>query len=104
VCLDRRVRRCPRAGLVDGEHEPPDDEQAGDRHPRLPIEALNARDVAGVARHFSDEVEFRNALGGCSLGGREALAGSSEIRGTAIFEVRDGRITAFEISPERLRR
>jgi hypothetical protein len=32
------------------------------------------------------------------------LVGSSEIRGTAIFEVRDDKIAAFELTSELLRR
>jgi SnoaL-like domain len=109
---------------------------------RLFIEALNARDAEGLATLVSDEVEFRNAAGGRSLHGREALerivragrdahltlvrqgleesvatdgpvhiavpvlelVGSSEIRGTAIFEVSDDKITAFEVSSGLLRR
>lgn len=108
---------------------------------RLFIEALNARDVAGLASLVSDDVEFRNATGGRSLRGRDALdslvraakaarlslvrrdgeevsvedgtvrvivpvielVGSAEIHGTALFEVGDDRITAFEVSSELLR-
>jgi hypothetical protein len=32
------------------------------------------------------------------------LVGGAEIEGTAIFEVRDGKITAFEVTSELLRR
>jgi hypothetical protein len=101
---------------------------------RLFIEALNARDVDGLARLVSDDVEFRRA-GGPVLRGRQALErivraaadaklrlsrrdaeavaagegcvivtvpvveliGSSEVDGTAIFEVTDDRITGFEV-------
>jgi hypothetical protein len=109
---------------------------------RLFIEALNARDVDGLMSLVSDEVEFRNAFGGRSLRGRDAVerlvraaadanlsfvrrgdpeitvrggtvrievpvveqVGGSEIVGTAIFEVQDGSITAFQVSSELLRR
>jgi hypothetical protein len=40
---------------------------------RLFLEDLNARDVDGLATLVSDDVEFRNASGGRSLHGREAL-------------------------------
>jgi ketosteroid isomerase-like protein len=109
---------------------------------RLFIEALNARDVDGMAALVSDDVVFRNPVGGCSLRGRDAverlvraasearitlarrdgeevrqadgvvtvavpvveLVGGAEIEGTATFEVRDGQITAFEVTSELLRR
>jgi ketosteroid isomerase-like protein len=109
---------------------------------RLFIEALNARDVDGLGALVSDDVEFRNASGGRSLRGREALerivraaadarlslvrrdgeeilardgvvrisvpvvemVGGAEVHGAAIFEVRDDKITAFEVSSELLRR
>jgi ketosteroid isomerase-like protein len=109
---------------------------------RLFIEALNARDVYGMAALVSDDVVFRNPIGGRSLRGREAverlvragsearirlarrdgeevrqadgvvtvavpvveLVGGAEIEGTATFEVRDGQITAFEVTSELLRR
>ncbi|MGO9489670.1 MAG: nuclear transport factor 2 family protein [Solirubrobacteraceae bacterium] len=109
---------------------------------RLFIEALNARDLDGLATLVSEDVEFRNRLDGRDLHGRHGLEavvhaaeqahlrlarldgeevtaleggtlimvpvleviGSSEIRGHAIFEVRDGKIAAFELSSEHLRR
>ncbi|HEY4427587.1 MAG TPA: nuclear transport factor 2 family protein [Solirubrobacteraceae bacterium] len=109
---------------------------------RLFIEALNARDVDGLAHLVSDDVEFRNPAGGRSLRGREALerivraakearvrlvrrdgedvsvddgvvrvrvpliemVGGSEVDATAVFDVRDERISAFEVSSELLRR
>jgi ketosteroid isomerase-like protein len=109
---------------------------------RLFIEALNARDVDGLATLVSDEVVFRNPMGGRHLRGREAverivraaadarltlarrdgeevrpadgvlriavpvveLVGGAEVEGTAIFEVRDGKVTAFEVTSELLRR
>jgi hypothetical protein len=109
---------------------------------RLFIEALNARDVEGLAALVDDDVEFRNPMDGRSLCGREALerivraaadarlrlvrregeevrvgegvmrvavpvielVGSSEIEGTAVFELRGGRITGFEVTSELLRR
>jgi ketosteroid isomerase-like protein len=40
---------------------------------RLFIEALNARDVDGMAELVSDDVVFRNPIGGRSLRGREAI-------------------------------
>jgi hypothetical protein len=109
---------------------------------RLFVEALNARDVEGLAGIVSEEVEFRNAFGGRTLRGREAverivraatdarlslvrtgaeevtraggvarvrvpvleLVGGAEIEGQATFEVREGRITAFEVTSELLAR
>jgi hypothetical protein len=109
---------------------------------RLFIEALNARDLDGLEALVGDDVEFRNASGGRSLRGREALerivraaaearlrlvrrdgegvtshdavvriavpviemVGGAEVQGTATFEVRDEKITAFEVSSELLRR
>jgi ketosteroid isomerase-like protein len=109
---------------------------------RLFIEALNARDVQALSTLVSDDVEFRNLLGGRPLRGREALerlvraaadarlrlvrrdgedvrvaegalrvavpvielVGGSEIDGTATFELQGGKITAFEVSSELLRR
>jgi ketosteroid isomerase-like protein len=109
---------------------------------RLFIEALNARDVDGLAALVSEETVFRNPFGGRPLRGREAverivraaadarltlarrdgeevkrsegvlriavpvveIVGGAEVEGTAIFELRDGRITAFEVSSELLRR
>jgi hypothetical protein len=112
-----------------------------DRLTRRFIEALNARDVDGLAEISDDGIELRHPRGGPPLRGREGLervvqaavdadvllarAGEpevnsengvthvkqavretvrgSEIRGTAIFEVRAGKITAFEIESELLR-
>jgi ketosteroid isomerase-like protein len=109
---------------------------------RLFIEALNARDLDALASIVSEDAEFRNAFGGRTLRGREAverivraaadarlrlvrvgveeiritdglarvtvpvleLVGGAEIEGRAEFEVRDGAITAFEVSSELLRR
>jgi ketosteroid isomerase-like protein len=109
---------------------------------RLFVEALNARDLEGLATLVSDDVEFRHASGGRSLRGREGLerivraaadahlslvrrdgeettsrdgvlrvavpllelVGGAEVHGTATFEVREDKITAFEVSSELLRR
>jgi ketosteroid isomerase-like protein len=109
---------------------------------RLFIEALNARDLNGLAELAADEIELRNPAGGKSLRGREGLerlveaardadvlvarvgepevssadgvtrveqwvreiAGTARFRGVAIFEVRDGQVTAFEIDSELLQR
>jgi ketosteroid isomerase-like protein len=109
---------------------------------RLFIEALNARDLDGLQALVSDDVEFRNASGGRSLHGREALerilraaadarlslarrdgeeiashdgvvrisvpviemVGGAKVKGTATFEVRDDKITEFEVTSELLRR
>jgi SnoaL-like domain len=109
---------------------------------RVFLEGLNARDVDGLATLVSNDVEFRNASGGRSLHGREALevivrvakeenvrivrrdseeitshdgelriavpvlelASGAEIPGMAIFDVRDDKIVAFEVTSEQLRR
>jgi ketosteroid isomerase-like protein len=50
------------------------------------IDALNARDLEALRASVSEDAEFRNPQGGRSLHGHEAQ-----------FEIRDGRIAAFEV-------
>lgn len=67
---------------------------------RLFIEALNARDVETLRAAVTDDVGSTRPWGATrvSVPVRE-LVRKGELPGTAVFEIRDGRITAFEVVP-----
>jgi hypothetical protein len=63
---------------------------------RLFIEALNARDVDGLASLVDEQVEFRNAFGGRTLRGREAV--QRIVRAAADARLRLARVGGEDVS------